>query len=104
MYCPLCRIPAFRRLRARLARIFALGVLALLVHGCDQPTAPNGDGVDPASPSGSAPSALVAPGNSRIAFLSYTNEESDIYTIAPGGGGLARLTSWAGSEWEPTWS
>ena len=99
MYCPLCRIPAFRRLRSRLARIFALGCLALLVHGCDQPTAPAADAGDPTSPS-----ALVTPINSWIAFLSYTNEESDVYTIGPGGGGLTRLTSWAGSEWEPTWS
>ena len=104
MYCPLCRIPAFRRLRARLARIFALGVLALLVHACDQPTAPTGDAVDSPSPTSLAPSALVTPINNRIVFLSYTNEESDVYTIGPGGGGLTRLTSWAGSEWEPTWS
>jgi Tol biopolymer transport system component len=104
MYCPLCRIPAFRRLRARLARIFALGVLALLVHGCDQPTAPVDDALDQAAPTNLAPSALVSPVSSKIAFLSYTNEESDIYTINPGGGGLTRLTSWSGSEWEPTWS
>jgi TolB protein len=104
MYCPLCRFPAFRRLRARLARLFALGVLALLVHGCDQATAPTGDAADPAAPTDLAPSALVTPVNSRIAFLSYVNEESNLYTINPGGGGLTRLTSWSGSEWEPTWS
>ena len=101
MRCPLCRIPAFRRLRSRLARIFALGLLAVSVPGCDQPTAPADD---PQSPADLAPAGLVTAVNSRIVFLSYTNEESDIYTIGPGGGGLTRLTSWAGSEWEPTWS
>lgn len=104
MYCPLCRFPAFRRLRARLARIFALGVLALLVHGCDQPTAPASDADAPGPPTDLAPSVLVTPVNSRIAFLSYVNEASDLYTINPGGGGLTRLTSWSGSEWEPSWS
>ena len=79
---------------------FALTLLAALA-GCDQPTAPAGDSQ---SPEGLAPSALVTSVNSRIVFLSYTDEESDIYTIGPGGGGLTRLTSWAGSEWEPTWS
>ena len=101
MRCPLCRIPAFRRLRSRLARIFALGLLAVSVPGCDQPTAPADDAQSPAD---LAPAGLVTPVNSRIVFLSYTNEESDIYTIGPGGGGLTRLTNWAGSEWEPTWS
>ncbi len=79
---------------------FALTLLAALA-GCDQPTAPAGDSQ---SPEDLAPAALVTPVNSRIVFLSYTDEESDIYTIGPGGGGLTRLTSWAGSEWEPTWS
>ena len=82
-------------------RIFAFGLLAVSVPGCDQPTAPADD---PQSPTDLAPAGLVTPVNSRIVFLSYTNEESDIYTIGPGGGGLTRLTSWAGSEWEPTWS
>jgi TolB protein len=104
MRCPLCRFPAFRRLRSRLARIFALGLLALLVHGCDQPTAPAGEAGDARSPTALAPAGLVTPINSRIAFLSYVNEESDLYTIAPNGSGLTRLTSWSGSEWEPTWS
>ncbi len=101
MRCPLCRFPAFRRLRSRLARIFALGLLAVFVPGCDQPTAPTGEAQ---SPDGVAPAALVTPINSRIVFLSYVNEESDVWTIGPGGGGLTRLTSWAGSEWGPTWS
>ena len=79
---------------------FALTLLAALA-GCDQPTAPAGD---PSSAADLAPTGLVTPINSRIAFLSYTNEESDVYTVGPGGGGLTRLTSWAGSEWEPTWS
>jgi TolB protein len=100
MRCPLCRIPAFRRLRSRLARIFALSLL-LALPGCDQPTAPSGD---PPSPADLAPANLVTPINNRIVFLSYVGEESDIYTIGPGGGGLTRLTSWDGSEWEPTWS
>jgi TolB protein len=80
----------------------ALTLLAALA-GCDQPTAPTGDAPSP-SQADRAPAALVTSVNSRIAFLSYTEEESDIYTINPGGGGLSRLTSWAGSEWEPTWS
>ena len=101
MRCPLCRIPVFRRLRSRLARIFALGLLAVSVPGCDQPTAPADDAQSPAD---LAPAGLVTPVNSRIVFLSYTNEESDIYTIGPSGGGLTRLTNWAGSEWDPTWS
>ena len=79
---------------------FALTLLAALA-GCDQPTAP---AADSQSPEDLASAALVTPVNSRIVFLSYTDEESDIYTIGPGGGGLTRLTSWAGSEWEPTWS
>jgi hypothetical protein len=65
MYCPLCRIAAFRRLRARLARIFALGVLALLIHGGDQPTAPAGDAAGPASPTVLAPGGPATRVNDR---------------------------------------
>jgi TolB protein len=101
MRCPLCRIPAFRRLRSRLARIFALALLPAFLPGCDQPTAPSGD---PPSVTELAPTGLVTPVNSRIVFLSYVEEESDVYTIGPAGGALTRLTSWAGSESEPTWS
>jgi len=63
---------------------YALTLLAALA-GCDQPTAP---AADPPSSAGLAPAGLVTPINSRIAFLSYTNEESDVYTVGPGGGGL----------------
>jgi Tol biopolymer transport system component len=111
MSCLLCRIPALRRLRRELARIFAL-TLVVVLAGCDDATAP----ADPSSVAEPAPVADAAPvadpapvglatvGTSRIAFMSYAGEESDIYTINPGGGGLTRLTSWAGSEWDPTWS
>src|SRR6185312_12426887 len=103
MRCLLCRIPALRRLRRELARIFAL-TLVVVLAGCDDATAP----ADPAPVADRAPVADPAPvglatvGTSRIAFMSYTNEESDLYTIGQGGGGLTRLTSWAGSEWDPT--
>jgi Tol biopolymer transport system component len=100
MRCPLCRFPAFRRLRASLARIFALSLLIALV-GCDEATAPSGD----AAPADPAPPSLATLVSSRIVFMSYdASESSDLYTITPGGSGLARLTSWAGSEWDPTWS
>src|SRR5262245_43913920 len=79
---------------------FALTLLAA-VAGCDQPTAPADDAQAPAD---LAPAGLATPITSRIAFLSYVNEKSDIYTINPGGGGQTRLTSYSGSVWEPAWS
>jgi TolB protein len=98
-------MPALRRLRRELPRIFALSLLVVLA-GCDDATAPDAPSsvADPASAADPAPADLATLGTSRIAFMSYTDEESDIYTIGPGGGGLTRLTSWAGSEWDPTWS
>ena len=108
MRCPLCRIPAFRRLRDALARILALCLL-FAVAACDQardPVAPEetvGEGPSAADP-GSV--GLATLGTSRIAFMINNDdtESSDIWTIGPGGGGLSRLTSWSGSEWDPTWS
>jgi Tol biopolymer transport system component len=102
----LCRIPTPRRLRRELARIFAVTFLVALA-GCDQamdPLAPEENPGDPSSPADPGSVALATVTNSRIAFMSYVNEESNIYTIGPTGGGLTRLTSWSGSEWDPTWS
>ncbi len=89
------------------ARFLALASLVVLA-GCDQaaaPLAPDETTGDPSSAADPGSVGLATLGASRIAFMSYgATEESDIYTIAPGGGGLTRLTSWAGSEWDPTWS
>jgi len=111
MRCLLCRIPSLRRLRRELGRIFAL-TLVVVLAGCDDATAPADPSsvvdpapvADPAAAVDPAPGGLATVGTSRIAFMSYTGEESDIYTIGPYGSGLTRLTSWAGSEWDPTWS
>lgn len=108
MRCPLCRIPAFRRLRGALARILALSVL-LVLAACDQgadPLAPQETAGDPSSAPDAGPVDLATVSASRIAFMYYgdATETADIYTIGAGGGGLTRLTSWAGSEWDPTWS
>src|SRR5262245_27597254 len=103
----LCRIPARRRLRLELARVFALTLLVALA-GCDQakaPLAPEENPGDLSSPAGPGSVAMATVSTSRIAFMSYdASEQSNIYTISSGGGSLTRLTSWSGSEWDPTWS
>ena len=106
MCCLHCPIPAPRRLRGELARIFAVTLLVVLA-GCDRatdPLAPEDNPGGPSSPADLGSIGMATVSTSRIAFLSYVNEESNIYTIGPSGGGLTQLTSWSGSEWQPTWS
>ena len=68
MRCPLCRIPAFRRLRDALARILALCLL-FAVAACDQardPVAPEetvGEGSSAADPAPLAWRPLAPPGS-----------------------------------------
>ena len=45
-----------------------------------------------------------SPHGDRIAFTSNRDGDYEIYTVRPGGGGLARLTSSPGNDAHPAWS
>lgn len=114
MYCPLCRLPMPRRLRAALSRLFPLVVLLAALAGCDGANEP----LDPASEPAAAPvdepgtaaSEAVASGDAlaltgqRILFLSYKpGSAPEIYKMDPQGANVAHLTS-ADYESFASWS
>lgn len=54
---------------------------------------------------GAAPARAVVPGaNGLIVFGSDRFGRSDLYTVAPDGTGLTRLTTTGAAEWDPAWS
>jgi Tol biopolymer transport system component len=113
MFCPICRLPIARRLRALLSRLFALAVLVALgaCDGADSPVAPTG--ADEALP----PSAEPPPGEAvaggdmallttsqRIVFTSARKGGRDIFTMDPQGYNIVRRTATVVEESNPAWS
>ena len=105
------QVATLRRLRGVYWRMLALalpGAMAACQGAGDAlaPDMPSG----PSSPSGvqrdtPSPELLAALATNRIAFTSYTSDGgSDIWTMDPQGGSLAHLTSFTGTETNPSWS
>jgi Tol biopolymer transport system component len=114
MYCPICRLPIARRLRARLARIVAL-VLALGAGACDGGDTQLGPESDPTHPDGQAAEtvsteASLITASERIAFVSYRDpgqlnfQNGNIYKIHPQGTSEVRITGSLDDDRAPSWS
>jgi Tol biopolymer transport system component len=108
------QIPTLRRLCRVYRRMLFLAVPAALAacQGAGDSLAPDAAG-DPAAPVASPATEEAAPSpdivgalaSNRIAFSSFTADNgSDVWSMDPQGGTLARLTSFTGLENEPSWS
>jgi Tol biopolymer transport system component len=93
-----------RSFRSMLPRLLVLAVaLALAACGGDEsPLAPAEEPVpsDAVAPT-DAVAALTAP---RIVFTSYANMRGDIYLMDASGSNRTPLTTWANTEFAPSWS
>jgi Tol biopolymer transport system component len=119
MYCPLCRLPILRRLRAAVSRLVAL-IAALAIGACaggDNPLAPAATAdqsapaedpmpaaADPASDSVAPDNVITALTTQRIVFTSTRNGNYDIFKMDPQGGSIAPLATSGDMEWAPAWS
>jgi TolB protein len=103
----LTEIIALRRLAGVYRRILVLAVPVALA-GCQ-------DAADPLSPDPTdaagtaavpvADAGLAALNLSRIVYTAQVAEEEyDIFSMGPGGGNVAHLTTFAGAEMSPVWS
>jgi Tol biopolymer transport system component len=108
------QVPTLRRLCRVYRRLLFLAVPAALAACQDagDSLAPDAAG-NPAAPAAStateeaalSPNLLGALASDRIAFSSFTADNgSDVWSMDPQGGTLARLTSFTGLENEPSWS
>lgn len=107
------QVPTLRRLARVYRRLLALAVPAALAscQGAADPLAPDAAGdlsapaAAPATEEAAAsPDLLAALVSDRIVFSALTDGGSDIWTMGPQGGTPARLTSFTGVEFDPSWS
>ena len=108
MLFPNWQYPMVRSFRSMLPRLLVLAGAAALA-GCDSTESP----LDPANETApiEAPADAVAPADglaalttARIAFTSYSGMLGDIYLMDAQGSNRTRLTTWASTEFAPSWS
>jgi Tol biopolymer transport system component len=108
MLSPNWQYPMVRSFRSLLPRLLVLAGAAALA-GCDSTESP----LDPAGETApiEAPADAVAPADGlaaltapRIAFTSYSGMLGDIYLMDAQGNNRTRFTTWAGTEFAPSWS
>ncbi len=111
MFCPICRLPLLRRLRAVLSQILALAILRRSAPATAATTRlrpphaprPCRGGARPAGqPAG--PDLALATTAQRILFTSSRKGGFDLFKMDPQGYNVVRLTSFANYETEPAWS
>jgi WD40-like Beta Propeller Repeat len=112
MFCPICRLPIARRLRALLSRLLALAVLVALgacdggdspLEPADTPAAPAEEALVPADQP-AAPDLALATTGQRIVFTSARKGGRDIFTMDPQGYNIVRRTATVVEESDPAWS
>jgi Tol biopolymer transport system component len=104
MLFPSCHHPMVRSFRSMLPRLLVLGV-AFTLEACDGADSPLAPANEPAPSDAAAPAdAVAALTAQRIAFTSYANMRGDIYLVDAQGNNRTALTSWANTEFAPSWS
>ena len=110
MLFPSWQYPMLRSFRSMLPRLLVLaGAVALA--GCDSNESPLAPANEPAPSDAAAPADAMAPADAlaalttpRIAFTSYSGMLGDIYLMDAQGNNRTRLTTWANTEFAPSWS
>jgi len=108
MLFPNWQYPMIRLFRSMLPRLLVLTSAAALA-GCDSTESPLEPANQPAPIEAPAeavaaadgPAALTSP---RIAFTSYAGMLGDIYLVDAQGNNRTRFTTWASTEFAPSWS
>jgi Tol biopolymer transport system component len=107
MLCTSFQHPMLRSFRSMLPRLLVLAV-AFTFEACDGGESPLAPANEPAAP---APSEAAASADAvgaltaqRIAFTSYATWRGDIYLVDAQGNNRTALTTWANTEFAPSWS
>jgi Tol biopolymer transport system component len=104
MLSPSCQHPTVRSFRSMLAPLLVL-VAALTFEACDGADSPLAPASEPAPSETAAPDdAVAALTAQRIAFTSYVNMRGDIYLTDAQGSTRIPLTTFANTEFAPSWS
>ena len=104
MRFPSRQSPMVRSFSPMLPRALVLAA-AVAMAGCGSNESPLAPPSEPAPSDAAAPAdAVAALTTSRIAFTSYAGMYGDIYLVDAQGNGRTPLTTWAGTEFAPSWS